>query len=154
MDNIEVSNMTLDDLNSISSRLSTDFDSFWNYNTIKSEIDKPESIFLVAKCNNEIIGFADIWKAIDIIHLMDIVVAKSHRQKNVGSFLLNKIINLCLENNINELTLEVSEKNIAAINLYKKFNFKEVGIRKNYYGVNNNAIIMTLYIDESFKEEI
>ena len=154
MDNIEVSYMTLDDLNSISARLSTDFDGFWSYNTIKSEIDKPESIFLVAKCNNEIVGFADIWKAIDIIHLMDIVVAKQYRQKNIASFLLNKIINLCSENNINELTLEVIEKNIPAIKLYKKFNFKVIGNRKNYYGVNNNAIIMTLYIDEFFKEEI
>ncbi len=148
MDNIEVSYMTLDDLNSISSRLSTDFDSFWNYNTIKSEIDKPESIFLVAKYINEIVGFADIWQAIDVIHLMDIVVSKKYRQKNIASILLNKIIDLCYEKNINEITLEVSEKNIPAINLYKKFNFKEVGLRKNYYGVNNNAIIMTLYIDK------
>ena len=154
MDNIEVSYMTLDDLNSISSKLSTDFDSFWSYNTIKSEIDKPDSIFLVAKHNDEIVGFADIWKAIDVMHLMDIVVAKKYRQKNIASLLLNKIIKLCIENNMNELTLEVSEKNTPAINLYKKFNFKEIGNRKNYYGVNNNAIIMTLYIDEFFKEEI
>ena len=148
MDNIEISYMTLDDLNSISNKLSTDFDSFWNYNTIKSEIYKHDSTFLVAKYNDEIVGFADIWQAIDIMHLMDIVVVKEYRQKNIASLLLNKIINICFENNITELTLEVSEKNIPAINLYKKFNFKEVGIRKNYYGVDNNAIIMTLYIDK------
>ena len=149
MDNIEVSHMTIDDLNYISSRLSTDFDGFWTYNTIKSEIEKIDSTFLVAKVNNEIVGFADIWKAIDVMHLMDIVVAKEYRQKNIASILLKEIINICVENNINELTLEVSEKNIPAINLYKKFNFKEIGNRKNYYGVDNNAVIMTLYIDKN-----
>ena len=57
-----------------------------------------------------------------------------------------EVATLSLENNINELTLEVSQNNLPAINLYTKFGFKELGIRKNYYGVNNNAIIMTLYI--------
>ena len=62
---------------------------------------------------------------------------------------MKEIINITLKNNINELTLEVSETNLPAINLYTKFGFKNLGIRKNYYGVNNNAIIMTLYIDKN-----
>lgn len=148
MDNFQISFMTLEDLNSISSTLNTAFDSFWNYNIIKSEIDNPDSFVLVAKENNQIIGFAGIWKAVDIMHLMDIVVAKAYRRKHIASLLLEEIINLSLKNDINELTLEVSQNNLPAINLYTKFGFKELGIRKNYYGVNNNAIIMTLYIDK------
>ncbi len=148
MDNFQISFMTLEDLNSISSTLNTAFDSFWNYNIIKSEIDNPGSFVLVAKENNQIIGFAGIWKAVDIMHLMDIVVAKAYRRKHIASLLLEEIINLSLKNDINELTLEVSQNNLPAINLYTKFGFKELGIRKNYYGVNNNAIIMTLYIDK------
>lgn len=149
MNNFQISYMTLEDLNSISSTLITDFDSFWSYTTIKSEINNPDSYVLVIKENNQIVGFAGIWKAVDIMHLMDIVVAKSHRRKHIASFLLEEIINITSENNINELTLEVSEKNLPAINLYTKFGFKELGIRKNYYGVNNNAIIMTLYIAQN-----
>lgn len=148
MDNLQISFMTLEDLDNISSSLEIEFDSFWNYNTLKSEITNPDSFVLVAKQASEIVGFVGIWKAIDVMHLMDIVVAKSHRRKNIASILMNEIINLTLQNNINELTLEVSEKNLPAINLYTKFGFKELGIRKNYYGVNNNAIIMTLYIDK------
>ena len=146
MDNIQISFMTLDDLNSISATLNLEFDSFWNYNNIKSEIDNPDSCVLVAKDNNQVIGFAGIRKVVDVMHLMDIVVSKHHRRKNIASILMKELINISLENNINELTLEVSQNNLPAINLYTKFGFKELGIRKNYYGVNNNAIIMTLYI--------
>ena len=149
MDNLQISLMTLQDLDNISSVLSLEFDSFWNYNTIKSEIDNPDAIVLVAKENEQIIAFAGIWKAIDVMHLMDIVVAKSYRRKNIASMLMKEIINITLKNNIDELTLEVSETNLPAINLYTKFGFKNLGIRKNYYGVNNNAIIMTLYIDKN-----
>jgi len=148
MDNFQISLMTLEDLDNISSTLSLEFDSFWNYNTIKSEIENPDSIVLVAKENEQIVAFAGIWKAIDIMHLMDIVVAKSHRRKNIASLLMKEIINITLKNNIKELTLEVSQNNLPAINLYTKFGFKELGIRKNYYGVNNNAIIMTLDITD------
>lgn len=149
MANIQISIMTLEDLNSISSTLSLEFDTFWNYNTIKSEIENPDSIVLVAKEYEQVVAFAGIWKAIDIMHLMDIVVSKSHRRKNIASLLMKEIINITLKNNINELTLEVSQNNLPAIKLYTKFGFKELGIRKNYYGVNNNAIIMTLYIDKN-----
>lgn len=149
MDNIQISFMTLEDLDSISSSLDSEFDSFWNYNNIKSEINKSDSFVLVAKENNKVIGFASIWKAIDVMHLMDIVVAKNHRRKHIASILMKEIINISLKNNINELTLEVSQNNLPALNLYTKFGFKELGIRKNYYGVNNNAIIMTLYIGKN-----
>ena len=57
-----------------------------------------------------------------------------------------KLIEITKENNIKELTLEVNQNNISAIELYTKYNFKKIGERKNYYGENNNAIIMTLYI--------
>lgn len=154
MNDFTVSFMTLEDLDSIAPILSTEFDDFWSYMTLKSELEKDDSFVLVAKQDSKIVGFADIWKAIDVMHLMDIVVAKDYREKHIGSLLMNEIIKLCIAKDIYELTLEVKENNTPAINLYKKFGFKDIGIRKNYYGANNNAVIMTLYIDKNFKEEL
>lgn len=149
MDNIEITEMTMQDLESLSPILETEFDNFWTPSTLKSEIENPDSIVIVAKSNNEILGFAGIWKAVDIIHIMDIVVAKKHRRKHIGKAMLEKLIQLCIQNNIYELTLEVRQDNAPAINLYTNYNFKKIGERKNYYGANNNAIIMTLYIDKN-----
>ena len=40
-------------------------------------------------------------------------------------------------------TLEVRESNKAAIRLYEKYDFKETGVRRNYYSDNGeDAVIM------------
>ena len=50
---------------------------------------------------------------------------------------------MCKTFNCEDITLEVRASNIPAQNLYKKFNFKEEGIRKGYYSDNGeDAIIM------------
>lgn len=149
MDNIQITKMTLQDLESLSPILETEFDNFWTTNTLKSEIENPDSIVIIAKNNTEILGFAGLWKAVDVMHIMDIVVAKKHRRKHIGKAMLEKLIELCIQNNIYELTLEVRQNNTPAINLYTNYNFKKIGERKNYYGANNHAIIMTLYIDKN-----
>ena len=41
----------------------------------------------------------------------------------------------------NDITLEVNHTNLIAINLYKKYGFKPVSVRKNYYG-SSDAILM------------
>ena len=45
--------------------------------------------------------------------------------------------------NKNSISLEVNEKNLIAINLYKKFGFKKIGSRKKYYNGIDDAIIMS-----------
>ena len=41
-------------------------------------------------------------------------------------------------------TLEVSEKNVIAINLYKSYGFESVGIRKKYYeGISFSPLMLT-----------
>lgn len=153
MNNFQITEMTLDDLNLIAPVLETEFDNFWNYNTIKSELENKNSILIVARRENTILGFAGIWKAVDVMHVMDIVVSKKYRRQHIGKALLEELIKLTRKDNINELTLEVRQDNIPAISLYTNFNFQKIGERKNYYGVNNNAIIMTLYIDKKNKED-
>ena len=52
-------------------------------------------------------------------------------------------VDLCRENNIVSMTLEVRVSNIVAQNLYKKYGFKLAGIRKEYYSDNKeDAMIM------------
>ena len=148
MNDLEIKKMTLEDLEEIAPILETDFDNFWNYNIIKSELLNENSTLFIAKKSSSIVAFAGIWQVVDIMHLNDIVVAKKFRNQGIGKTLLNYIINYTQKQNINELTLEVRQDNLPAINLYKHFNFKTIGERKNYYGANNNAIIMTLYIDK------
>lgn len=144
--NLEIYNMTISDLIFISESLSDEFDDFWTYGTFMSELENPNSTYIIAKIDNEIVGFAGIWKAYDDIHITNIVTRKDKRNLGIGTQMLEKLIQLAKETNYKSVTLEVNENNISAINLYQKFNFSKIGIRKKYYNNKDNAIIMTLYL--------
>ena len=141
--NLEIYNMTDYDLSLIKDILIDDFDDFWTYDVLQEELNNPNSKYFVAKLENNILGFAGIWKAVDDVHITDIVVKKSNRQTGIGSKLLEKLIQTAKSQNFNSITLEVNEHNQPAINLYLKYGFKNVGFRKKYYNNKDNAIIMT-----------
>ena len=144
MDNVDISIMSVSDLELIQESLLTDFDDFWNFSTFKNELLNPNSKYIVAKSNNKIIGFAGIWKSVDDVHITNIVTAKKYRKQNIGSLMLSKLIEMAeAEKDITSITLEVHSNNIPAQKLYEKFGFKVVGLRKKYYNNIDDAIIYT-----------
>ena len=143
--NLLINIMTLDDLEKIKNILNTDFDDFWSYEILKEELTSQNTIYFVAKIDDEIVGFSGIKIIVDEADLMNIVVKKEHRKKGIASSLLNKLIVIAKEKNLKSINLEVNTNNISAIYLYKKFNFIEIGKRKNYYK-DQDAILMKLGI--------
>lgn len=139
-----ISEMNLQDLENIKDCLLTDFDDFWSYNILKHELENGKSKYFVVKQENEIVGFAGILLIIDEVNIMNIVVKKDRRNLGIGSLLLEKIIDFSKIHNATSITLEVNEKNIPAIKLYKKYGFKQVGLRRKYYNNEDNAILMDL----------
>ena len=87
--------------------------------------------------NNEPIGLISYSLIYDRIELEYIWTSFEHRKKGIASKLMDKMI----EENINNITLEVRTTNENAIKLYKKYNFKIVSTRNNYYG-NEDAYLM------------
>ena len=142
MNNIKIEEMNLSHLEIIKNILTSEFDDFWNYNVLKEELENENSKYLVAKIDNEIIGFAGIKIILDEADIMNIVTKKSFRNNGIGSLLLKSLIELSKDLNLLSISLEVDETNIVAINLYKKFDFKEIGNRKNYYK-SHHAILMS-----------
>ena len=87
---------------------------------------------------NKIVGFLVFDVIYEKCEIIDIYVSKDYRGQNIAYELISEIEK---DFNIENITLEVSSNNISAINLYKKLNFKEVAIRKNYYN-DSDAILM------------
>ena len=143
--NIEIRSMSISDLDKIKNELETNFDDFWNYNIFKQELENPNSQYFVALLNEEIVGFAGIWTAVDDIHITNIVTRKDLRKQGIAKKLLEHLLIVSKQKNLSSLTLEVNEKNVPAIKLYEKYHFQKIGQRKNYYKQNENAIIMTYY---------
>lgn len=142
---VEISIMNFNDLENIKDLLTSEFDEFWDYTTLKEELSSPFSKYFVAKdLENNIVGFAGLKVVLDEADLMNIVTRKNMRNLGVASSMLEYLISYCKSSKIKSLNLEVNVQNSIAINLYKKYNFKEVGLRKKYYNNTYDAILMTL----------
>ena len=105
---------------------------------INSNFDKVNNIEELIK-DNKIIGFYDndilvgflIYEQVyEIIDLLYIVVEPIYRRKNIGTELINYLIQ---NKKFEKIMLEVRCDNSSAIKLYKKFNFKIINIREKYY---------------------
>ena len=76
---------------------------------------------------------------IDILTIDYIVVDENYRRNGIATKLLKYLENKY--QNVDNITLEVRESNIEAINFYKNNSFSEVARRKHYYN-NEDAILM------------
>lgn len=144
---IVINRMTLPHLLEIKDELISEFDDFWTYSIFEKELENPNSQYFVALINNEIVGFAGIWNVLDETHITNIVTKISKRHMGIATKLLEKLIETAKLQKATLITLEVDETNTNAIKLYEKLNFKKISLRKNYYGQNKNAIIMTLFFN-------
>ena len=141
--NIEIQKMKQEHLEQIQDILLTDFDEFWNAGVLKNELQNTLSVYIVALNQGEVVGYAGLWQPDDEGHVTNIVTKKDKRGNNIGTLMLEEIINIAKNKNMKSITLEVNVNNNIAINLYKKYGFKEVGTRPKYYNNTDDAIIMT-----------
>lgn len=81
----------------------------------------------------KLIGFSVIYNTKFSTDLLTIGVDPDYQGKKLGSLLLHKTLEKALEIEDLECFLEVRVSNIVAQNLYKKYGFVEVGLRKEYY---------------------
>lgn len=122
--NTKISQMTLEDLEEISSSLLDEFDDFWNISTFKLELSNPNSKYIVLKENNYIVGFAGIWFGYKEVHITNIAIRKSKRRQGYGLILLSELVKLAKQrDDILSITLEVKENNTSAIRIIRKIKF-------------------------------
>lgn len=115
----------------------------WSITSIKNELNNGLARYIVAVYNNKVVGYGGAWFIVDEGHITNIAVLPEFRGQQIGSGILESLIEKCKDEGIVAMTLEVRISNISAQMLYKKFGFKEEGIRKKYYEDNGeDAIIM------------
>ena len=118
----------------------------WSRQSLEEELNNETSLFLVAKEENEVIGYIGMSIVIDEGYIFNVAVRESYRNKGVATALINELVTYGKKNNFSFITLEVRESNLPAISLYSKFGFIKAGERKDYYSnPKENAILMTKY---------
>lgn len=109
---------------------------------------------IVSNTEELIVGYIGLWSVVDQGHIVSIAVRESHRKQGVGELLIiGSIESNKLLDNV-QLTLECRVSNQIAQKLYRKFGFKVVGRRKQYYSDNKeDAFIMTTDLINSLDYE-
>ena len=119
----------------------------WSKQSLEEELNNETSLFLVAKEENEVIGYIGMSIVIDEGYIFNVAVRENHRNKGVETALINELVTYGKKNNFSFITLEVRESNLPAISLYSKFGFIKAGERKDYYSnPKENAILLTKYL--------
>lgn len=72
--------------------------------------------------------------------LYRIAVTPEHRRKGLGKHLMEAFLDSCPKNT-SKIFLEVRSKNTAALELYKKYGFRVIHVRKGYYGDDDGVVM-------------
>jgi ribosomal-protein-alanine N-acetyltransferase len=123
----------------------------WSLTSYHFELQNPISQKWVAEVHDSqgeklIAGMIIIWLLVDIAHIGNIGIDLPYRRQSIACRLLKTALESCSRLGALSSTLEVRESNAAALALYHRFGFEQVGRRKGYYRDNGeDAIIMTLH---------
>ncbi len=97
--------------------------------------------FLVAIVS-KIVGFIAGTRDENTARILMLAVDKTHRNRGIGSALLNRFIANCKSEGVISVSLEVRTNNKIAIEFYQKRDFQIVSFLPNYYTNGDDAYIM------------
>jgi len=131
--NLIIKKMGVDDVDEVVEIENQSFSDPWKKEFFLDEISNALAYPLVAKLNQNVVGYACLWIFLGELQIANIAVTPLFRKKGIGKKIMEKIISYAELNFLKRITLDVRESNKEAINLYNKFGFKIIGKRKSYY---------------------
>ncbi|MGH9067005.1 MAG: ribosomal protein S18-alanine N-acetyltransferase [Acidimicrobiales bacterium] len=117
----------------------------WSLGLFVSELAlRSARAYHVAKVGGTVVGYAGLMLTGEEAHVTTIAVDPAWHRRQVATRLLLQMAHLARDREASLLTLEVRVSNDGAQALYRRFGFKPVGVRRNYYTeTNEDALIMS-----------
>ncbi len=99
--------------------------------------------YYVVEENEELVAYCGFWCLYDQAQITTIGTKRDYQGQGFASQLLKKVEEISKEEGCEICSLEVRRSNEKAQNLYKKFGYSQVAIRKSYYSDNHeDAFLM------------
>lgn len=119
----------------------------WSRDAFEAELTRNKCArYKVIIKDNRVVAYGGMWVVLDEAHITNVAVHPEYRGIGLGNAIVEELITEAKRNNISAMTLEVRVNNLTAINLYRKYGFIDVALRKNYYqDTGEDAIIMWKY---------
>ena len=116
----------------------------WSMSLFVSELGmRATRAYFVARIGRDVVGYAGLMLMGDDGHITTIAVDPVWHRHQIGTRLLLALVHEARAREALNLTLEVRMGNLGAQDLYRRFGFESVGVRKGYYAeTNEDAMIM------------
>lgn len=105
----------------------------WSEAAVRSELENPLSLWLVAERNGAVLGYIGSQMVPPEADMMNLAVAPEVRRQGIADALIGELIRRLSMKDVTSLSLEVRVSNTAARSLYEKLGFRQIGLRPNYY---------------------
>ncbi|MGI5879900.1 MAG: ribosomal protein S18-alanine N-acetyltransferase [Syntrophomonadaceae bacterium] len=139
--------MTEQDLDAIMKIEKESFTLPWSRDSYRGELINQFANYLVCDFAGDIVGYAGAWIVFEDAHITNIAIAKSFRNKGLGTVLMQEIEKIARSKKALRIILEVRPSNTSALAMYEKLGYVQTGIREAYYSDNGeDALIMTKYL--------
>ena len=109
------------------------FSTPWSEQSIASELSNDLSLWIVALQDDVVVGYIGSQTVCGETDIMNIAVDPAWRRRGIAQILIEQLIRDLWEWGSDRLMLEVRPSNTAAVQLYEKLGFQQVGRRPNYY---------------------
>ena len=116
----------------------------WSSSLFLSELALRSSrAYSVARVGREVVGYAGVMISFEDAHVTTIAVDPKRHRSKIGTRLMLVLVREAIARGAVAITLEVRMSNVGAQDMYRRFGFGPVGVRKNYYQeVNEDALVM------------
>lgn len=139
-----ISRATDDDVADIAKIEKACFSAPWSENAIRESLIAGTRFYIV-RADGNVVAYMGVSTIAGEGYVTNIAVLPYYRRQGIGQKLLNYVIN-DINDTVEFISLEVRVLNNAAISLYNKLGFLEVGRRKKFYtSPDEDALIMTKY---------
>ncbi|MDQ3616455.1 MAG: GNAT family N-acetyltransferase [Actinomycetota bacterium] len=114
----------------------------WSTSSVASELAGGDRFAVVATEDDEVVGYAVTMRSGDTVDLQRIAVHPSRRRQGTAVALLGAVTDRALDDGAAGMLLEVGSQNRAALGLYGRSGFVEVGRRRRYFRDGSDASVM------------
>ena len=118
----------------------------WSEAQFWSELAAEDRHLLVSMDHDQVVGYAGIRLGGQASEIMTLAVRPSYQGRGIGTALLRALLDAADHAGAPRALLEVEVGNDRAIALYERFGFVRDGVRKNYYGIGIDALLMERHV--------
>ena len=100
------------------------------------------------RVQDELLGYVIAMEGVQETHLLNITVAPTRQRQGWAHMMLDALCLWSRRQGAEWLWLEVRESNLRALQVYERYGFRRVGLRKDYYPADRqqreHAVVMSL----------